>query len=135
MNLEEQYSFNKNQKDELLGVRLGRCKSKQTCEAEASRLLDRYTGADITAVVREAGLAALTEDLQSQKVAKRHFNEALKVLASVTLGYPSLKGKIEKPPAFCMTIFSSPIIQTQSEGACRECCKPGGALRLDIPWD
>jgi AAA family ATPase len=37
----------------------------------------RYTGADITAVCREAALAALEEDLGAAAVAARHFDLAL----------------------------------------------------------
>ena len=36
-----------------------------------------YTGADLSALVREAGLAAIVEDLQADWVAARHFEEAL----------------------------------------------------------
>jgi len=37
----------------------------------------RYTGADISAVCREAALAALEEDLAAAAVAARHFDAAL----------------------------------------------------------
>ena len=37
----------------------------------------RYTGADLTAVVREAALAALQEDMAARGVAARHFDAAL----------------------------------------------------------
>lgn len=39
----------------------------------------RYTGADISALVREASLAALEEDLEATNVAARHFAAAQKV--------------------------------------------------------
>jgi SpoVK/Ycf46/Vps4 family AAA+-type ATPase len=38
---------------------------------------DGYTGADLSALVREAGLAALMESLQADQVATRHFESAL----------------------------------------------------------
>src|SRR5512136_333105 len=38
---------------------------------------NQYTGADIAALIREAGRAALREDMQSQKVCQRHFLAAL----------------------------------------------------------
>ena len=37
----------------------------------------RYTGADLTAMVREAALAALQEDMAAQLVHLRHFKAAL----------------------------------------------------------
>jgi len=37
-----------------------------------------FTGADIEALVREAGMLALREDIKSEKVKKKHFVEALK---------------------------------------------------------
>lgn len=42
---------------------------------------EHYTGADITAVCREAGLAALDEDLEADRVALRHFEAALAAVA------------------------------------------------------
>ena len=37
-----------------------------------------YSGADLEALVREAALGALREDLKSKEVAEQHFDEALK---------------------------------------------------------
>ena len=37
-----------------------------------------YTGADLEGLVREAGMLALREDIDSKEVKKRHFDEALK---------------------------------------------------------
>ncbi len=42
-----------------------------------ARATEGYTGADITAVVREAGLYALREDINAAKVEMRHFMKAL----------------------------------------------------------
>ena len=39
-----------------------------------------YTGADIEAICREAGMNALREDIKSSKVYKKHFDESLKKL-------------------------------------------------------
>lgn len=45
----------------------------------ASASVRRYTGADIGAVVREASLAALEQDISTSHVAMRHFEAALGV--------------------------------------------------------
>ena len=55
----------------------------------------RYTGADITAVVREAGLAAMTENLESQFVAERHFLQALKVVCFSYDAKPPQRDKVK----------------------------------------
>ena len=44
----------------------------------------RHTGADLTAVVREAALAALQEDMGARAVAARHFHAALAEVAPST---------------------------------------------------
>ncbi|XP_061895709.1 ATPase family gene 2 protein homolog A-like [Entelurus aequoreus] len=41
---------------------------------------DKYSGAEITAVCREAALLALQEDIQAQRVRVRHFEGALGVV-------------------------------------------------------
>ncbi|WP_404813128.1 CDC48 family AAA ATPase [Infirmifilum lucidum] len=46
--------------------------------AELARRTEGYTGADIEVLVREAGLIALREDVNTTKVYMRHFEEALK---------------------------------------------------------
>ena len=38
-----------------------------------------FTGADLAAVVQQAALAALTEDIVAQAVATRHFSTALQM--------------------------------------------------------
>ncbi len=59
--------------------------SKERIIAEFSKKTDGYTGADMESFVREAGLLALREDLESKEVKKKHFDEALKrVKPSVT---------------------------------------------------
>ncbi|KAK3284645.1 hypothetical protein CYMTET_7708, partial [Cymbomonas tetramitiformis] len=52
---------------------------------DLAELAAGYTGADVTAVCREAGLAALEEDIGACTVAKRHF---LSALASVPASKP-----------------------------------------------
>ncbi|GBF09502.1 cell division control protein 48, AAA family, partial [Aeropyrum pernix] len=53
--------------------------------AEIARRTEGYTGADIEALVREASLAALREDINAAEVSMRHFEVALKkVKPSVT---------------------------------------------------
>ena len=43
-------------------------------------LTDGYSGADLAALVREAALVALREDINASKVFMRHFTEALKIV-------------------------------------------------------
>ncbi len=45
---------------------------------DLSRKTIGYTGADLEALTREAGMLALREDLKSDQVKKKHFEEALK---------------------------------------------------------
>ena len=45
---------------------------------ELAKKTEGYSGADIAALVREAGLQALREDINAKKVKKKHFEEALK---------------------------------------------------------
>ena len=45
-----------------------------------SDLTEGYSGADLAALVREAALVALREDINASKVSMRHFMEALKVI-------------------------------------------------------
>lgn len=55
-----------------------------------------YSGADIEAVCREAGLSALREDINSKEIIKKHFNEAMKnVKPSITSDMVSFYGKLE----------------------------------------
>jgi len=52
---------------------------------EIAKMTNGYTGADLAALVREATLAALREDLKATKVRFKHFEQALsKVRPSVT---------------------------------------------------
>jgi len=56
-----------------------------------------YTGADIEAIVREAGMLALREDVSSKEVMKKHFDEALKKIApSVTKPSVEFYKKVEE---------------------------------------
>jgi transitional endoplasmic reticulum ATPase len=45
---------------------------------EIAKKTEGYTGADIEVLVREAGLLALRENINIDKVYARHFEEALK---------------------------------------------------------
>ena len=55
-----------------------------------------YTGADLEAVAREAGLLALREDMEAKNVKKKHFDEALeKITPSVTRSSLEIYKKIE----------------------------------------
>ncbi len=51
---------------------------------QLAQLSSGYTGADITAVCREAALAALEENLAAHEVAARHFAAALKAVPPST---------------------------------------------------
>ncbi|AKG39247.1 ATPase AAA [Infirmifilum uzonense] len=58
--------------------------------AELAKRTEGYTGADIEVLVREAGLIALREDISTEKVHMRHFEEALRKI------HPSLTPDIIK---------------------------------------
>jgi len=45
---------------------------------DIAKKTEGYTGADLEAVVREAGMLALRESIDSKQVTKKHFEEALK---------------------------------------------------------
>ena len=45
---------------------------------EIAKRTEGYTGADLEVLVREAGLAAIREDIKAEKVYRRHFEEALR---------------------------------------------------------
>ena len=55
-----------------------------------------YTGADLEAIVREAGMLALRENIEATEVKKKHFNEALKkIKPSVTKASSDVYKKVE----------------------------------------
>ena len=59
--------------------------SKEVNLKDIARKTDGYTGADLEAVAREAGMLALRENIKSEKVEKKHFEEAInKISPSVT---------------------------------------------------
>ena len=63
---------------------------------ELARKTDGYTGADIEAVVREAGMLALREDMNCKQVKKEHFIEALnKIKPSITKSTIEVYKKVE----------------------------------------
>ncbi|MEM4475417.1 MAG: AAA family ATPase, partial [Fervidicoccaceae archaeon] len=47
---------------------------------EIATLTEGYSGADLAALVREAGLRALRENMAASKVSRRHFDEALQTV-------------------------------------------------------
>ena len=56
-----------------------------------------YTGADMEAVVREAGLLSLREDIDSKEVKKKHFDKAVeKISPSVTKSSIDIYKKVEE---------------------------------------
>lgn len=48
--------------------------------AQLAGLTDRFTGADLQNLCREAGLAALTESFEIPFISRRHFDDAFKVI-------------------------------------------------------
>ncbi len=69
--------------------------------ADIARRTEGYSGADLEAVVREAGLQALREDINAEKVYGRHFERALeKIKPSLTKElvrfYENIAKKIKK---------------------------------------
>ncbi|GLC74667.1 hypothetical protein PLESTF_001542800 [Pleodorina starrii] len=67
---------------EILRVQLRCCPVAADVDVELLAVRTAgYSGADLAAVVREAGLAALEEDLGAEQVAMRHFETALRLVA------------------------------------------------------
>ncbi|MBU2104548.1 MAG: CDC48 family AAA ATPase [Nanoarchaeota archaeon] len=64
---------------------------------EFAKKTDGFTGADLEALVREAGMIALKEDMESKQVKKKHFDDALKkIKPSVTKSTIDVYKKIEE---------------------------------------
>jgi transitional endoplasmic reticulum ATPase len=64
---------------------------------EFAKKTDGFTGADLEAFVREAGMIALKENMESKQVSKKHFDEALrKMKPSVTKSTIDIYKKIEE---------------------------------------
>jgi len=71
--------------------------AKNISLSELAKKTDGYTGADIEAVIREAGMLALRENIESKQVMKKHFDEALKkIRPSVTKNAIEVYKKIEE---------------------------------------
>ena len=63
---------------------------------ELAKMSEGYSGADLEALVREAAMLALRENMNSEEVTNRHFLEAIKkVRASVSKGTVEVYKKIE----------------------------------------
>ncbi len=67
-----------------------------------AKATEGFTGADIEALVREAGLNALREDMKAKAVAKKHFDAALRraapsVNAEVQKAYESMATEMKRP--------------------------------------
>ncbi|MCD6477211.1 MAG: AAA family ATPase [Candidatus Aenigmarchaeota archaeon] len=68
---------------------------------EIAKKTDGYSGADLEAIVREAALNALREDINTKEVKKKHFDEALKkirpsISANVRKKYEKIVEQIKK---------------------------------------
>ena len=67
-----------------------------------AKATEGFTGADIEALVREAGLNALREDMKAKSVTKKHLDAALKaavpsVNAEVRKAYEAMAGEMKRP--------------------------------------
>ncbi len=72
-------------------------KDKENLIKTFSKLTDGYTGADVESLVREAGMLALRENIESKEVKKKHFEEALKkIKPSVTKNTINVYKKVEE---------------------------------------
>ncbi|RLE91857.1 MAG: AAA family ATPase, partial [Thermoprotei archaeon] len=53
---------------------------------EIAELTEGYSGSDLEVLVREAGLAALRENINADKVSRKHFEQAMqKIKPSITM--------------------------------------------------
>ena len=72
-------------------------KEREKMIDELSKNTDGYTGADIEAFVREAAILSLRENMDADKVHKKHFEEALnKIKPSVTTNTIKVYKKVEE---------------------------------------
>ncbi|HLD78898.1 MAG TPA: AAA family ATPase, partial [archaeon] len=67
-----------------------------------AKATEGFTGADIEALVLEAGLNALREDMKAKSVTKKHLDAALKaavpsVNAEVRKAYEAMAGEMKRP--------------------------------------
>jgi len=64
---------------------------------EIAKVIEGYTGADVEAFVREAGMLALREDREAKEVKKKHFDLAIKkIRPSVTKSTIDIYKKVEE---------------------------------------
>jgi transitional endoplasmic reticulum ATPase len=75
---------------------------------KVAKELEGYTGADIEALVREAGLNALRKDMKTKMVTKRDFDMALKQVA------PSIKPDLVKFYDKVAEAFKAPAVRKKS---------------------
>jgi len=79
------------------GKKLYDDKEREKMIDELSKNTDGYTGADIEAFVREAAILSLRENMDADKVHKKHFEEALnKIKPSVTTNTIKVYKKVEE---------------------------------------
>ncbi|RLI96194.1 MAG: AAA family ATPase, partial [Candidatus Aenigmatarchaeota archaeon] len=74
-----------------------------------AKKLEGYTGADIEAVVREAGLGALRKDMKSKTVTKKDFEDAIKKVG------PSVRPELIKFYEGISDSFKSPEVRKKSK--------------------
>lgn len=77
--------------------------------SKLAKKTDRYTGADIEAVCREAGLFALRDDIKAKKVSPKHFKKAIKKISA------SVNPKLMKFYENMVNQFSAPGIPEEKE--------------------
>jgi transitional endoplasmic reticulum ATPase len=64
---------------------------------ELAKNIEGYTGADVEALVREAGMLALRENREAKEVKKKHFEDAIKkIKPSVTKSTIDIYRKVEE---------------------------------------
>src|SRR3989338_1346931 len=79
------------------GKKLYDDKEREKMIDELSKNTDGYTGADLEAFVREAAILSLRENMDADKVHKKHFEEALnKIKPSVTTNTIKVYKKVEE---------------------------------------
>ncbi len=72
-------------------------KNKESLIKELAKKTDGYTGADIEALVREAAMLSLRENIDAEEVHKKHFEEALnRIKPSVTPSTIKIYKKVEE---------------------------------------
>ncbi|MFH1978320.1 MAG: AAA family ATPase, partial [Candidatus Aenigmatarchaeota archaeon] len=86
----------------ILEVHTKNMKIKGVDLKELSKKTDGFSGADLEAIVREAGLNALREDIKNTSVSKKHFEEAIEkskpsITPQIVDFYNKMEAKMKAP--------------------------------------